>query len=223
MIEERRVVARTPIPDGVEAAVNGVPVKIVELSRIGGRLEHEERFPLESPHLRLAWKGRVVRFPLRVARSEIVSRRESRLVYQTGIQFASIDAEADAVLAEVICNAEAPAAEPSAPEEKEIFQPAPQPKADEMRPSSGEDSWTRQVRFLRRDPEEDLIYVQYRLSEGSWAREFVATPAQPEDGFTVRRDEPDLDELQKTFECADAETRRMMQIALESKLSRVLT
>ena len=65
-----------------------------------------------------------------------------------------------------------------------------------------------------------FAYFHYQRpvqNQGDLPASWELTPAQPEDGFTVRRDEPDLDELQKTFECADAETRRMMQIALESK------
>lgn len=205
---ERRAATRFGLPPGIDASINGVTVHLVDLSAIGARVEHEERFPLTAPQLRIAWKGSVTTIPLRVARSEIVGRRDSRLVYQTGIEFATIDSVAEGVVAAIMHQGTMlPPADPAAPEETK----APEPSLD--------DSWIRQVRFRKEEIDEDhLPFAQFRLIGAKWEKSYVATADQPADGFTIRRDALDFHELQRTFESADPDTRRMMQIALESQL-----
>ncbi len=209
---ERRAAARFRLPPGIEGTVGGGSVRIVDLSAIGARLEHEERFPLASPQLRIVWKGTVTTIPLRVGRSEIVGRRASGLVYQTGLQFVSTDTTADGIVAAIMrLGTMEPPVDAATPEPA---QHAPEPSLD--------DSWIRQVRFRRdeHEIEDSLPYAQFRLVGTQWQKAYVATPDQPYDGFTIRRDALDFHELQKTFESADPETRRMMQIALESQLKR---
>jgi len=82
-----------------------------------------------------------------------------------------------------------------------------------------DDSWIRQIGLLRQDPDEQLQYAQFRLTESGWQKDYVSSSAQPVDGFTIRRNRHDFDEMQRTFEVADADTPRMMHIALESELS----
>jgi len=101
----------------------------------------------------------------------------------------------------------------------------PQPPAPEAAPESrpgGDDTWTRQINLLRAESDEHLEYAQFRLTPGGWEKDYVATPAQPEDGFTISRDRQDFDELQRTYEAADDDTRRMMRIALESQLRKAI-
>jgi hypothetical protein len=132
----------------------------------------------------------------------VVGRRESKLLYQSGLQFTNVDEQAHGVITSIIKWA-APA------EEKSAAKPA----------ISFDDSWVRQVNdFLQRDPEDDLPFAQFRLTASGWVKEYVGSPEQPADGFTLARGDTDFAELQKTWEYADPETRRMMQIALESKL-----
>lgn len=205
MNRERRKATRVPLPEAVRATVDGVPVRVLDLSTVNARVEHEQRFPLQSPRLRLEWNRSEVHLPFRVMRSQIVARTESGLVYQSGIELVALDPLAQGLVASILQWAEQSASRPartSAPSEPM------------------EDTWTRQVQFLRVDLGDDLSYVQFRLGERGWLKEYVATPAQPDDGFTIPRTRDDFQELQRTFECADAETRRMMRIALESELSR---
>ena len=196
--------------------MSGVAVRLLELSTIGGRVEHEERFPLTSPQLRITWEKTTITLPVKVARSEIAGRREERLVYQSGIQFTSSDPLADGVIASILRWAEGAAA--TAP--TQTVAPAPPPAVANVKKEtrSFDDSWIRQVSFLRRDDEDDLPYAQFRYTENGWVKDYVASPEQPEDGFTIARDDTDFAELQRTFEYADPDTRRMMRIALEAKL-----
>lgn len=180
-------------------------MRVLDLSTVNARVEHEQRFPLQSPRLRLEWHRSEMTFPFRVMRSQIVSRTETGLVYHSGIEFIALDRVAEGLIASILQWAEQAAA-------RLAQQPAPAVS------SSLEDTWTRQVQFLRPDLGDDLPYVQFRLRDGRWEKEYVALPSQPDDGFTIPRGQTDFPELQRTFECADDETRRMMRIALESKL-----
>lgn len=261
MTEERREAVRQVLPDGIAASIAGVNVQIVDLSAIGARVEHDERLSLNAPELRIAWRESEAVLPVKVARSEIIGRRGSRLLYATGIRFTAADGTPRDIVSSILAwaaqngageeqrgnvapranVAEAaplveipplPEASPAVDAEPAVSPetgaeplphaavvPPPQPEKQNP-PASFDDSWTRKVNFLKGAPaEDDLPYASFRLIDGRWEKTYAATAAQPEDGFTVRRDEPDLDLLQRTFESADPETRRMMQIALESQLA----
>lgn len=205
MTDERRRAPRHLVPEGLTAEINGVAVKLLELSLVGGKVEHQERFTLTAPQLALTWRGKKTAIPVRAARSEIVGRSGAQLIYNTALTFIRTDAAAEAMIASIFGEPEA-APVPPAP---------PKPKAGTP---SADDSWTRQVTLLHHDLDEHLPYAQFRLTPTGWEKEYVASPAQPEDGFTIPRERRDFDELQRTFEAADPDTRRMMQIALESQL-----
>lgn len=217
MVEERRGAERFQLPEGIEATISGVSVRLLELSQIGARIEHEERIPLNAPQMRISWRGASVLLAVKIARAEIAGRRGTSLIYQSGIRFAQMDDDAETVIASILGWAEAAPPPPKPPVVEEAAAP-PSSLAPPPRPSL-EDSWTRSVRFFKDDLEEDLPYAQFRLTANGWHKDYVASPEQPEDGFTIERGDMDFAELQKTFEVADPETRRMMQIALEAKLA----
>jgi len=210
MAEDRRRASRFEAPADIEATVSGVAVRLVDLSLVGARLEHEERFPLTSAQLHITWRGRKASVPIRAARSEIVGRRETRLVYATGVQFVEVPEEAESVITAILDGVQG-GAPPPVVKERPPISPI---KSDE---DVLDDSWIRQV-FSRDDLEEDLPYSQFRLTENGWVKSYVATAEQPSDGFTIERGDMEFHELQRTFESVDPDTRRMMQIALESKL-----
>lgn len=60
-------------------------------------------------------------------------------------------------------------------------------------------------------------WVAYRLRDGTWSREASDSPEQPPDGFTVAafEAEEELDELCRTFEAADEESRRLIRLVAE--------
>lgn len=212
---ERRGASRHRVPEGVTAKVSGVAVRLLELSLVGAKVEHQERFVLTSPQLTMTWRTDAITVAVRAARSEIVGRHAALLVYHTGLHFVDLDSATQGFVASILREPE------SAPLEATttITPTSRQPDAKAVTEArSGDDSWTRQVHLLRNELDEDLPYAQFRLTSTGWQKDYVASPAQPEDGFTIPRERRDFDELHRAFETADAETRRMMQIALESQL-----
>ncbi|HEY2322877.1 MAG TPA: hypothetical protein VGJ82_08435 [Thermoanaerobaculia bacterium] len=209
MSDDRRAAPRYAVPEDVKAEIGGVSAKLIELSMVGAKIEHFDRFPLTSPQLSISWNGKKAAVAVRVARSEIIGRREGKLVYHSGLFIVSMDSTSQGVIASILREGHEPEPLPV---------PIPKPPVE-----LGEDTWTRKVQFLRHEVDDDhMPYVQFRLTASGWEKEYVATHVQPADGFTITRDRRDFDELQRTYEHADPETRRMMQIALESQLQEEL-
>ena len=214
MDDDRRGAPRHGVPEDAGAEVDGVSVRLLELSLVGAKVEHHHRFSLASPQLTITWRSNAATVAVRAARSEIVGRQGSRLVYHTGLYFVSLNSITRGLIASILN---------SGIESSEVAGHAHRPletAANEPEGRSQEDTWTRRVQLLKQELDEDFPYAQFRLTPTGWQKEYVAEPAQPEDGFTIPRDRYDFHELQRTFEAADAETRRMMQIALETQLSK---
>jgi hypothetical protein len=205
---DRRRAPRHHVPPGLTTEVNGVPVELVELSLVGAKLEHQQRFPLTNPQLTIRWQRKSIVLPMRPARSQVVGREGEQLVYETGVFFTNVDADAESFVSRILHAPEAMPVPVTPPPE-----PPPRPS-----PPNFDDTFTRNVSLLRLDIDEVMPYARFRLTPDGWRKDYIASPQQPPDGFTVPRDRRDFDELQRTFEAADPETRRMMQIALESQL-----
>jgi len=216
MTTDRRGAPRHAVPEDVVAEIGGVPAKLLELSLIGAKVEHHDRFSLVSTQLAMTWRGNAASVAVRAARSEIVGRQGARLVYQTGLYFVDLSSIARGFIASILddetLSAEVIPAKPDTPEP---------PGAAESERRSPDDTWTRRVQLLKQELDEDFPYAQFRLGSMGWQKEYVESPAQPADGFTIPRQRHDFHELQRAFEAADEETRRMMQIALESQLKKL--
>lgn len=153
---------------------------------------------------------------VRGARSEIVGRHGGRLVYNTALFFVSPDPVVQGFIGSMLREPESTPLD-SAP----VPETPPSTSEKVTEAKSADDSWTRRVYLLRRhELDDDLPYAQFRLMPTGWQKEYVASPAQPDDGFTIPRERHDFHELQRAFESVDLETRRMMQIALESQLQK---
>ena len=131
-MEERRRAARIVLPEAVQATVSGVPVRVLDLSSLGARLQHERRFPLDDPELRLEWREAAVTLAVRVVRSVVIADGESRM-YSTGIEFAALHPAVDRVIASIASWAELELS-------KGMTSVAAEPDA-----ATGEDTWTRTV------------------------------------------------------------------------------
>lgn len=152
---------------------------------------------------------------VRAARSEIVGTHDGRLVYHTALYFVTPDSIMQGFIGSMLREPEAP------PLDAAPVPTTPPPTPDAVPEArSADDSWTRQVDLMRHEVDDDLPYAQFRLMPTGWQKEYVASPAQPDDGFTIPRERHDFHELQRAFEAVDVETRRMMQIALESQLQK---
>jgi len=201
MDRERRQAARSKLTDPLPVRIGAMTGRVVDLSVIGARVEHEEKLTVGSL-VELELQG--VRFKGRVARSEISGRKGGALVYQSGIHFQELDPAASGLIASILRGGEEPkpAAAPPAP--------APQPAA----PATGGGSM-----FLPVDDEETMPYIMLRYRDSRWSKHYTATPQQPDEGLTISRDQAkEIDMLQRTYETADPETRRMMRIAMAAQL-----
>ena len=201
MDRERRQAARSKLPEPLPVRIGAMGGRIIDLSSVGARVEHDEKLTVGAVvEIDLQWQGERVRFKGKVARSEISGRKGGALVYQSGIHFPELDANAGGVIAAILRGEEKPqaAAPPPVP-------PSPAKSGGSM--------------FLPVDDEETMPYIMLRFRENRWSKHYTATPQQPEDGLTISRDQAkEIDMLQRTYETADPETRRMMRIAMAAQL-----
>lgn len=216
MTADRRGAPRHPVPDDLIAHIGGAVVRVLELSLVGAKIEHRDRFALSSPELTMTWRGDTAGMSVRTARSEIVGRHGAQLVYHTGLFFVGLNSIARGFISSVLNATKTGLGTTGTPIRSEPAAAAEAPERTFI-----EDTWTRRVQLLKQELDEDFPFAQFRLTATGWQKEYVTSPEQPEDGFTISRDRHDFDELQRAFEAADPETRRMMQIALTSQLAAV--
>lgn len=203
MDRERRKADRSTLPDPLPVRVGMTTGRIIDLSAVGARVEHEEKLTVGSV-VELELQG--VRFKGRVARSEISGRKGGALVYQSGLHFSELEPEAAGVIASILRGGEE--AKPAAVPEPAVVASSPAPKA-----AAGGSM------FLPVDDEETMPYIMLRFRDRRWSKHYTATPQQPDDGLTISREQAkEIDMLQRTYETADPETRRMMRIAMAAQL-----
>ena len=92
MGEEQRAAQRIDLSEPVPAKIGDVEATIVDLSLIGGRIEHAERLSMgASMTLKFKWRGEDVSQKAKIARTEMRSV-DGKMMYSTGVQFApSVD------------------------------------------------------------------------------------------------------------------------------------
>src|SRR4051795_5427064 len=99
MDRERRQAERSKLPEPLPVRIGVTAGRLLDLSMIGARVEHEEKLTVGSM-VDLELQG--VRFKGRVARSEISGRKGGALVYQSGIHFSELTPEASGVIASIL-------------------------------------------------------------------------------------------------------------------------
>lgn len=206
MDRERRQAERSKLPDPLPVRIGLTTGRVIDLSMIGARVEHEEKLTVGST-VDLELRG--VRFKGRVARSEISGRKGGTLVYQSGIHFPELDAEASGVIAAILM----PPVEQAQSQPAAAAAPPPPPPAAPASSAGGGSM------FFQVDDEETMPYIMLRYRDNRWSKHYTATPQQPDEGLTISRDQAqEIDMLQRTYETADPETRRMMRIAMAAQL-----
>jgi PilZ domain len=202
MDRERRKAERSTLPDPLPVRIGSTTGRIVDLSMIGARVEHEEKLTVGAL-VDLELQG--VRFKGRVARSEISGRKGGALVYQSGVHFQELDLATSGAIASILRGGNE-------------TQPAPEPPVVAPSPALPAKSGGGSM-FLPVDDEETMPYIMLRFRDRRWSKHYTATPQQPDDGLTISRDQAkEIDMLQRTYETADPETRRMMRIAMAAQL-----
>ncbi|GEM_PF-1569136 len=224
MDRERRQAPRSTLSELLQIKVGVQTARVVDLSTAGARVEHEEKLTVNSnADLEIKWGAFRSRFKARVARSEISGRKGGTLIYQSGLQFHDLDPEAAGLIAMILSGEppEPPAVvepEPAEPEPVEAIEmPAPPPAPP--KPVAPSPVFGGGSLFLQLDDEDTMPYIMLRYRDSRWSKHYTATPQQPEDGLTISREQAsEIDMLQRTYETADPETRRMMRIAMAAQL-----
>lgn len=199
--DSRSADTRFAVPPDVEFTIDKRPARLLDLSAIGARFEHADRLAPTADALHVRWRGTDVAVAIRVMRSEVVDRRGAHLVYVTFVRFTVDDELADWVIGSILSAAEAAAARA------------------ETNPLSLDESWTQKFRFVREEEGDGgLPYAQYSLTGRGWEESHSASPEQPENGFTLERNDSDFKTIQRIFERADMPTRKALRIAIAKRL-----
>lgn len=186
--EQKRNAERLPLDEPLDATANGQPVKILELSAIGCKIQHREKFAMGSTAaLKFTFEDRNVDLRAKVARTQLCAG----MLYESGLKFADSLEEAPEVMRAIVASL----AFEELPVELEPVEP---------------------VNAIAAPAEIEDPFIECRLENGVWSKRRIAAPMQPPEGFiTVPQDDGELDMLCKTYEYADPDTRRMIRISLE--------
>jgi hypothetical protein len=219
MSDERRGANRANLPEPIRASLSGTEVRIVEVSQIGARVQHDARLSLGSvAKLSFSWRDESVVIPVAIVHSQVTGRNDAGLVYGSGLRFAETTIELTRILDRMLAWAEGKGDAPvvATAEVAHVPDRAPLPEPPGVAPSTPAPAARTVSSFLR---DEEPAFLQARLTAKGWIVNEVRVPRQPEDGFTIRAERrAELSDLQRTFEYADPDTRRMIRIAFEADL-----
>ena len=198
---ERREFQRLPLDFPVTGTLGEVPVTVVEIGILGGRIEHEATLESEYGELRFDFDGRTIEM-----RCEAVRTCGSAGRYVSGLRFLSAIGESGDRLRGMLAQLVARVLE------QKFDSSATRLKI--LREIDGD----RTVRGT------DAHFLSYRYEDGAWRRRRVFLPEQPALGFTVARGE-DIDEIQRlcaVYEASDDEGRRLIRMFAELSVSDAL-
>jgi hypothetical protein len=195
--EERRRFGRIQLVENVNATVDGIPVRVIEISVTGAKLAHEQRFPRAATNaLRIDWKGRSIRLQCEAVRSMLVRPGE----YQSGVRFVNTGDDSDRLLRELIgdyvtraLNEQIANARGVAPLGGYTYQ-------------TGKGDRFRRCEFL----------------DGAWKKTETRDQSQPPKGFTIAADvDPgQVQMLCQTWLACDEEGRRLTQILAQLSIDK---
>jgi hypothetical protein len=208
--------------------------RIVEISLIGGRIEHVGRLNMNSAvTLQFRWQGESVKLKAKIARTEMRSIG-GKMGYSSGVDFAKSAAEAPVILQRIVASfiepESIPLPEPVAPPPKTAA-PKSKPPAAAPAPAKRQPISTEPAPFLPdiddeveeiSEASEVLPYVECAWVEEQWVKRRTREPKQPRQGFTMLAPDSDeeIDEFCKTFEVADPETQRMIRLSFELAIAK---
>jgi hypothetical protein len=232
--EQRRYAERITLKEPIVAMISDMEARIVEISLIGGRIEHVGRLSMNSAvTLQFRWQGESVKLKAKIARTEMRTIG-GKMGYSSGVDFAKSAAEAPVILQRIVASfiepESIPLPEPAAPPPKTAA-PKPKPPAAAPAPAKRQPISTEPAPFLPDiDDEveeisaasEVLPYVECAWVEEQWVKRRTREPKQPRQGFTMLAPDSDeeIDEFCKTFEVADPETQRMIRLSFELAIAK---
>ena len=235
--EQRRYAERITLKEPIVAMIGDMEARIVEISLIGGRIEHIGRLNMNSAvTLQFRWHGENVKLKAKIARTQM-STVGGKMGYSSGVDFAKTAAEAPVILQRIVASF-------IEPESMAIPEPAPQPKssapppkpkpkapAPAPAPAKRQPISTEPAPFLPEvedeieeisEESEVLPYVECAWVEEQWVKRRTREPKQPRQGFTMLAPDSDeeIDDFCRTFEVADPETQRMIRLSFELAIAK---
>jgi hypothetical protein len=232
--EQRRYAERITLKEPIVAMISDMEARIVEISLIGGRIEHVGRLSMNSAvTLQFRWQGESVKLKAKIARTEMRTIG-GKMGYSSGVDFAKSAAEAPVILQRIVASfiepESIPLPEPAAPPPKTAA-PKSKPPAAAPAPAKRQPISTEPAPFLPdiddeveeiSEASEVLPYVECAWVEEQWVKRRTREPKQPRQGFTMLAPDSDeeIDEFCKTFEVADPETQRMIRLSFELAIAK---
>src|ERR1700736_3056599 len=131
--EQRRYAERITLKEPIVAMISDMEARIVEISLIGGRIEHVGRLSMNSSvTLQFRWQGESVKLKAKIARTEMRTIG-GKMGYSSGVDFAKSAAEAPVILQRIVASfiepESLPLPEPAAPPPPKAAPPKARPAA----------------------------------------------------------------------------------------------
>jgi hypothetical protein len=201
-VAERREFQRLRLELPIPGTLDDNPVFIAEIGVLGARIRHSGLFNFETAELLFPSDYGPIHLRCeRIRTTTVKSQSFSSISQESGVRFiAALGESGDRLrllLTELVTG------------ELSRRKSAPPPMSTDAIDAD---------RILRA---RDAGYLCYTLESGGWQKRRVLLPEQPENGFTVVRDE-DGDEMQRlcaVFEAADEEGRRLIHMLAELSVS----
>ena len=217
--EQRRYAERITLKEPIVAMIGDMEARIVEISLIGGRIEHIGRLNMNSAvTLQFRWQGENVKLKAKIARTQM-SSIGGKMGYSSGVDFAKTAAEAPVILQRIVASF-------IEPESLELPEPAPPPKVAASPPKPKAPApflpaIDDEIEEISEEAEV-LPYVECAWVEEQWVKRRTREPKQPRQGFTMLApdSEEEIDQFCKTFEVADPETQRMIRLSFELAIAK---
>lgn len=182
------------------ATIDLVSVRVIELSVVGFRVEHSDRFPgnLERREIKLNWNSQTMQFACSVVRStmhQLARRAGEKSIYHSGIRIEEPIGDSELILRDFIAS--------------RIIRALEEQKAN-ARGIPPLSRYTYQVGKSNR-------YRRCEFIDGMWRKTETNRPEQPTAGFTISAevDPIQIDLLCRTYQVTNEPGRKLTQILAE--------
>ena len=201
--EERREFQRLGVDPPIPASYAATPVTLIEIGVLGARIHHAEKLDRDEGELRFSFEGEEIALKCEVVRTIQGDSKYPGSGIESGIRFRGAIGESGDYLRAMLGNLVTRALE------------ALPVRTTHDAPTIDGDKTIRGT---------DAAYVCYRLDGKGWQRRAVFLPEQPAVGFTVARamDTEEVKRLQRVYQAADDEGRRLIRLFAELSVSEAL-
>lgn len=192
---ERREFQRLLVLEQIDGSFGSTPVRLVDVSATGARIEHEGSMNLDQrERLRFDWRGETI---------EVLAQTTRIDQNHSGLHFLE---ECDAMRRFITASA------------TEILRARIANALGDRDPRLGATD-----ALDRRTGEREWGYITYTFTDGAWSHNSSPVPDQPPNGFTISAEESDeqVQLLCRTYEAGDVESRKMTRLLAELSVAAV--